>query len=276
LGIKRLAQTLGSEIYRGFIIAVDAMKHMIRILTQKNNDMNLWSNLIVWIAPFVAYVSQPRIAFRIKTSIMISSLVFLLIVILLSYQKQLAELTKRPSQLEVLQSQLDEDGCSALGCLIDKKFYAELKSMESKQMNNGNDNLVLSLNSQLEQLSAKFESLQMQLDMKQAILDQSIQDAIVSVESKLSAEIEDKLLHSPSIDFSLLYGPDYSLGSAGAYINLARTSPSFYQRHILDKLFNNPSSAGPELVLTQSLDPGNCWGMKGVLKLYNVRYLWAS
>jgi ElaB/YqjD/DUF883 family membrane-anchored ribosome-binding protein len=62
------------------------------------------------------------------------------------------------------------------------------------------------------------------------------------------------------------YGPDYSLFSAGANIDLSMTSESFSKRgNSLSQILKLP--LGPAAVLDPDLTPGNCWAFKGLCLL---------
>ncbi|KAJ3372983.1 U3 snoRNP protein, partial [Kappamyces sp. JEL0680] len=219
-------------------------------------------------ASFRRYIAQPIVIYRIKTFVMTTSLLFLGAVIVASSQKQPVarpKKTDRPTHMTV-----DEDGCDENGCFVDKtvlQAFQDLKLAVALQEQEYTKSLEL-FSVGFVEMSAKLDALKTQLDAKQSQLDQTVEQAVAAANSKISAEISAEIsqqIPKWSAPRDLLHelGPDYSISSAGAYVDLENTSPSYYSPNLLSKLLSLASYALPENVLDASLLPGHCWGMKG-------------
>lgn len=202
---------------------------------------------------FLAYLKKPIVKYRIKTFLMISSLVLLCSVIVMSHRA-----AYKTSMTDAKQF-LPKTSCGEQECLVDVNALSDLKNLQSKTMENlhADEKEISNLKATVKDLYSRIESFEMQLDMKEEMLEQSLD------------KVKSDIFQSLDARDAFQYGPDYSLASTGAYIDMDHTSSSYYTQTIIGDLLNINSQTGPQQVLDPSTTPGNCWGMKGINTVFD-------
>jgi hypothetical protein len=200
-----------------------------------------------------SHVGRPLVIYRIKSFLITASIIWLAAVIVFTSRPNVSSHASFPpiSDADVGNLAVLHDRVNALDHELKIKNEALVKMSEEFD-------IVLSL----------VKSVQSEQDMAKAFFE----DSLRKMQESVINEIEQRW--PVSLDIVSLFGPDYSLSSAGAFVDLKQTSSSFYPNSLLHDVFQLPSNSGPEQVLDTSLEPGNCWGMKGRKKIsvFNSSY----
>ena len=194
---------------------------------------------------------RPMIIYRIKSSLILLSVVCLAVTIILAskpiyYQKTLPIVND--ASLNLIDPQI----------ALDIAFLKEKIQNLEKQLQQ-KDEIFKSIVEDFKQTQSLTKSIQLEQEMERHLLE----DSLIQLEDSFQKVIEKV---SP-IDL-FMYGPDYSLASTNAFIDIEHTSPSFYPASFIHDFFHISAGSSPDQVLDPSLQPGNCWGLKGKLKHY--------
>lgn len=228
------------ELYRRYTIQVDwsMIRSQMSIAAKFRSDL-----LFSAVESAKTLARRPLVVYRIKSFLITISIIWLAAVIILTTHTNHSNNFSFPESdadvvdvtLTVLQDKLKE---------LDQelKFKNEALGQMTDEFKN-----VMSL----------VKSMQLDHEMTKALFEDSLQ----KIQESIMNEVEQR--KSSILDIFSLYGPDYSLSSAGAFVDLEQTSSSFYPKSFLEDVFQITSNYGPEQVLHPSLEPGNCWGLKG-------------
>ena len=223
------------ELYRRYTIQVDwsMIRSQMSIAAKYRSDL-----LFSAVESAKTLAGRPLVVYRIKSFLITISIIWLAAVIILT-KKHSNNFSSVPESdadvVDFLQAKLKE---------LDQEL--KLKNEALGQMSEEFKNVI-----------SLVKSVQLDHEMTKALFEDSLQ----KIQESIINEVEQR--QSSMLDIFSLYGPDYSLSSAGAYVDLEQTSSSFYPKSFLEDVFQITSNSGPEQVLNPSLEPGNCWGLKG-------------
>ena len=232
------------------------------IYTLKDHLLHRWPKIINSIEKssgfsyrdFIDYsknmLRRPIIIYRIKSSLICMSIIWLALVIVLTNQlrhNQISLPIVTDASPYLVDSQLNHDIA-----FLKEKMHALGEELQRK------DEILKSITKDFKETQSVVKSIQLEQEMERFIFE----DSINRLEETFQKTIEEKSSRPSDLFMS---GPDYSLASAGALIDIEHTSPSFYPDSFFRDFFQINSGYGPQQVLDPSLEPGKCWGLKGIL-----------
>lgn len=206
---------------------------------------------------------QPRNMYRIKSLMVLVSCVILGTIVIASGSRNIKRNNVVKPILDAhlptsasIALDLDKDGCGKVGCLVNKEWYHKLQDLYTKSTIVSEIPSINPMIKIVDSLNARMDSLEMQLDMKDAMLENALQSGLLNSESRIITDfkiqlksLQRELTPESELDY-YQYGPDYSLESAGG--SVVSASASFYA-----------STSSSDSVIQPKTAPGNCWGMKG-------------